>query len=200
MKIKLTAMLLENVPLKCFFRLSVYYSRMFSKPKFSVFHSKKISVPFSIATHGSIMPITYSQGKPMPFLLLRKVMKFLWSKMKFLNFWCQFQGKGHLWIQQYFHEEPNSHSVFYSTAPLTYQHRVFSRTKLLFNKQVLPFLNIKSESLLILVNIIFNSFLKEMSITGSRGSGLEFQVFMKRVQLMALPSSGLLKSLFFNSS
>lgn len=50
--------------------------------------------------------------------------------------------------------------------------------------QVLSFLSIKSDShenyfLLILVEIIFNSSLKEISIMSSRGSGLEFQVFMK---------------------
>lgn len=46
---------------------------MFSKPKFSAFPSKKISIPFSISFHGSVMSITYSPGKPMSFQLLRKV-------------------------------------------------------------------------------------------------------------------------------
>lgn len=95
--IKLTCMLMENIFFKCFFKLSAYYTQIFFKAKFSVFHSKKISIPFSISFHESIM---YSPGKQMSIPLLRKIMKLFWPKMKFLNFWCKFQGKGHLWIQQ----------------------------------------------------------------------------------------------------
>lgn len=46
---------------------------------------------------------------------------------------------------------------------------------------MLPFLGIKSASLLILVKFIFNSFLKEMSILRSIVPGLGSQMFMKPI-------------------
>lgn len=142
---------------------------MVSKPKFSVFHSKKISIPFSISFHGSVISVTHSPGKPMSFLLVKKVMRVFWSKMKFLNFWCSLQGKGSSEFNKCLHKKPNSSS---NSPRETFPESNFSLTCKCSTTSVLK------------VNLFWFSwirmdFLEEMSLMSSRGSGLEFQVFMK---------------------